>query len=93
MVDGPAVQLDGPVELVDRALVLTALRARITERVVRKGEGRLERHDLLELRDSAIEIVAEVVDVANLRLHLQIERIQPLGLLQLDQGQVVALLE
>ena len=52
---------------------------------MREREGRLQRQHFLELRDGAIEIVTEIVDVADLRLHLKVERIEPLGLLQLDQ--------
>ena len=76
MVHRPAAQLDGCVELLDRAVELTALGAGITERVMRKGKGGLEPDDLFELRDGAIEIVTEMMDVADLGLHLKIERIE-----------------
>jgi len=69
------------------------LRPGITQRVMRKRKGRFERHHLLELRDGAIEIVTEMVHVANLRLHLKIERIEPLRFLELNEREVVTLFE
>jgi hypothetical protein len=63
VVDRPAGQLNGCAELRDRAVELTALCAGITQRVMRKRKGRLERHHLFELRNGASEIVTEMVDV------------------------------
>jgi hypothetical protein len=56
---------------------------------MRKRKRRLQRHHLFELRDGAIEIVTEMVDVANLRLHLKIQRIEALGFPQLNERQIV----
>ena len=89
VVHRPAAQLDRLVELRERPVVLPLLRAGIAQRVVRKGEGRLQRQHPLELLDRAIEIVVEIVDVADLRLHLEIQRVQSLGLLQLDERLVM----
>ena len=60
---------------------------------MREREGRFQRQDFLELLDRAIDVVMEIVDVADLRLQLQIQRVQPLGLLQLDERLFVPPLE
>ena len=74
-------------------VVLIGLRARVTERIVREGEGRLQRQDPFELLDGAIEVVTEIVKVANQRFHLKMERVQSLGLLELVVRPVILPLE
>ena len=93
MIHRPAAQLDRLLERREGPVVLTGLRARVTERIVCKGEGRLQRQDPFELLDGAIDIVTEIVDVADLRLQLEIERVQSLGLFQLDRRPVMLPLE
>ena len=58
-----------------------------------EGERRLERQDPFELLDGAIEIVMEVVEVPDEGFGLQMQRIQPLGLLELDDRPVELPLE
>src|SRR5437773_11837578 len=89
VVNRSAAQLDRPVELRECPVVLPLFRARITERVVRKGEGRLQCQNFFELLDRTIDVVMEMVDVADLRLHLEVQRVQSLGLFQLGEGLVV----
>ncbi len=93
VIDGSAAQLDRFVECLDGTGVLTALCAGVPQRIVPKCKGRFEFDNPLELRNRAIEIVTETVDVTNLRLDLKIKRIEPFGLFQLDQGQIVTRLE
>ena len=89
VVHRPTAQLDRQVELPECPVVLPFLRARIPERIVCKGKRRLQCQHLLELRDRAIEIVVEIVDVADLRLQLEIQGVQSLGLVQFDDGMVM----
>src|SRR3989442_3636916 len=89
VVHQPASQLDRLPELRDCPVVLPPLRADITERIVREGERRLQREDPFELLRGAIEIVVEIVDVSDLRFQLEVQRVQSLGLLELDEGLVV----
>ena len=93
VIDRPAAQLDRLLESREGPVVPIGLRARITQRIVREGEGRLERQDPFELLDGAIEVVTEIVEVANQGFHLKIERVQSPGLLQLVVRPVILPLE
>ena len=80
-----AAEFHGPIELRKGPVVFPFLGIGVPKSVMGERKRRLQIHDLFELLDRTIDVVMEMVNVADLGLDLEVQGIQPFRFCQLDE--------